>query len=100
MPSCTVSYCKNFNTNTKETDIKYFSFPKYEDMAKQWITACKRSVKVNLKNGKDPILTTFYCILYQNIFQLVSVRFILPPTVLKYHLSRGCCNIPRRTVGT
>lgn len=55
MPGCAVATCKNFNRKTKGTDIKYFSFPKNEDMAKQWITACRREDKINLKNGKSKI---------------------------------------------
>lgn len=52
MPNCAAATCKNTNRTTKGTDIKYFRFPKNEDMSKQWIVACRREDKINLKNGK------------------------------------------------
>lgn len=52
MPGCAVSTCKNWNKKTQGTNIKYYSFPKNEDLAKQWINACRRNDKINLKNGK------------------------------------------------
>ncbi|CAH0548841.1 unnamed protein product [Brassicogethes aeneus] len=51
MPGCAVAGCRNFNKNTKGSDIKYFRFPKNGDMAAQWVNACKRKDKINLKNA-------------------------------------------------
>jgi len=52
MPGCAVATCKNFNRNTKGTGIKYYRFPKNDDLAIRWINACHRQGKINLKNGK------------------------------------------------
>nr|CAI5828659.1 unnamed protein product [Callosobruchus analis] len=51
MPNCAVATCRNCNRNTKGKDITFFRLPKNEDMAKQWIAACKRLDEMNLKNG-------------------------------------------------
>ncbi|KAL1493952.1 hypothetical protein ABEB36_009631 [Hypothenemus hampei] len=51
MPGCAVANCKNFNRKTKGTDIRYFRFPKNEDLAKQWVSACGRKDEINLKNA-------------------------------------------------
>lgn len=52
MPGCAVATCKNTNRKTKGTDIKYFGFPKNEDLTRLWINACRRVDKINLKNGE------------------------------------------------
>ncbi|CAH0556742.1 unnamed protein product [Brassicogethes aeneus] len=51
MPNCAVAICQNYYKSTKGTDIKYFTFPKKEDLAKKWIIACRREDKINLKNA-------------------------------------------------
>jgi hypothetical protein len=52
MLSCAVAGCGNYNRVTKRTDVRYFHFPKNEDLAKQWIVACRRDDKINLKHGR------------------------------------------------
>lgn len=52
MPGCAVATCKNTNKVTKGTNIRYFRFPKIESICKQWMVACRREDKINLKNGK------------------------------------------------
>lgn len=56
MPDCAVAKCGNFTRKTKGTEIKYFRFPKNDDLAKQWEAACKRDDKINLKNGKKNVM--------------------------------------------
>lgn len=51
MPACAVASCRNFNQNTKGTDIKYYRFPKDEYFLNKWIAACRRKDKINIKNG-------------------------------------------------
>ncbi|CAH0564616.1 unnamed protein product [Brassicogethes aeneus] len=50
MPGCAVAGCRNLSKNTKGTQIKYFSFPK-SDIAKEWVVACRRKDKINLKSA-------------------------------------------------
>lgn len=56
MPSCAVFGCKNNNRSTKGKEVRYFQFPKQDDLAKQWIELCGRKDKINLKNGNISIL--------------------------------------------
>nr|CAH7759843.1 unnamed protein product [Callosobruchus chinensis] len=51
MPGCAVANCKNYNRVTKGSGVKYFRFPKNEDLAKQWVIACRRKDEINLKNA-------------------------------------------------
>ncbi|XP_050300162.1 THAP domain-containing protein 1-like [Anthonomus grandis grandis] len=51
MVNCAVLGCKNHTKKTKGTKIKYFRFPKQEDLAKQWVIRCHRGDKINLKNA-------------------------------------------------
>lgn len=51
MPGCAVFKCGNTNKKTKGTEIKYFRFPKIDEICKKWIVACRREDKINLKNG-------------------------------------------------
>nr|XP_012215770.1 PREDICTED: uncharacterized protein LOC105668131 [Linepithema humile] len=44
MPSCAVKNCKNNSRNTKNTGIRYFSFPKKNEMIEKWIVLCKENV--------------------------------------------------------
>lgn len=52
MPGCAVSGCGNYTRKTKGSDVKYYSFPKNEDLARQWIQACRREDKFNVQQGK------------------------------------------------
>ena len=49
MPGCDVATCKNTNKNTKGSEVKFFRFPRNEDLSKQWINLCRRNDKINLK---------------------------------------------------
>lgn len=49
MPGCALASCTNYNRNKKGKDIKYFRFPKNEDLANRWIVACRRKDKIKLK---------------------------------------------------
>lgn len=51
MPNCAVFGCNNTNKNTKGTQVKFYSFPKNNDLAQQWLQACCRKDKVNFKNA-------------------------------------------------
>lgn len=42
---------KNINKNTKGSEAKYYSFPKNNILGQQWLQACYRKDKVNLKNA-------------------------------------------------
>lgn len=44
MPSCAVKNCKNNSRNTKNTGVRYFSFPKKKEMTEKWIVLCKENV--------------------------------------------------------
>lgn len=61
MPNCAVANCKTCNQSTKGASIKYFTFPKKEDLANQWVIACRREDKINLKNGKLVSFTALNC---------------------------------------
>lgn len=52
MPSCAIANCGNYYRKTKLIGVRYFKFPRQEDLAKQWLSACKREDVVNLKKGK------------------------------------------------
>lgn len=63
MPGCAVAKCGNYTRKTKGTEIKYYKFPtNNEDLCKQWIIACRREDKINLKHGKYLYLQYFYFI--------------------------------------
>lgn len=44
---CSVYGC----TPGKNTDLRYYKFPKNENVAKQWVHKCCRSDKINTKNA-------------------------------------------------
>ena len=50
MPGCSVKSCKHWNGNTKNKNIKYFSFPKDPVLAEKWIGACAND-NINIQNG-------------------------------------------------
>lgn len=52
MPACAVFGCNNYSRKTKGTLIKYYSFPKNEDLRKRWIQACRRLDKFIVEQGK------------------------------------------------
>ncbi|VEN43569.1 unnamed protein product [Callosobruchus maculatus] len=51
MVNCAIAGCTNYTRRTKGTNIEYFRFPKQDDIAKQWVVACRREDKINLKNA-------------------------------------------------
>ncbi|XP_069704855.1 uncharacterized protein [Periplaneta americana] len=51
MPACAVFSCKNYNRKSKGSDLIYHSFPKDDSVCKQWIHACRRKDKINIKNA-------------------------------------------------
>lgn len=51
MPSCAVPGCNSHNKMKQKTDIKFYSFPKDESMQVQWIQACNRQGKLNVRHG-------------------------------------------------
>lgn len=85
MPACAVFTCKNSNHSTKGTDIKYFGFPKDDDVCKQWIVACGRKDKINLKYGKTFIASRVVIFNYQKL---------LSATVCSKHFDENCFEIP------
>lgn len=52
MPACAVYGCGNYSRKTKGSDIRYYSFPKDENLSSQWINACCRQDKFNVGQGK------------------------------------------------
>lgn len=52
MPNCAVFGCNNHNRKKEADEIKFYTFPKNEDLSLQWVHACGRLDKINLKNGK------------------------------------------------
>lgn len=62
MPCCSVKFCKNWNGNSKSKNIKFFTFPKDPDLAKEWIKRCDLVDKIH--NLKDRMIL---CFLYDNI---------------------------------
>lgn len=71
MPGCAVSGCLSYNRKTKGTDVKYYRFPKNEDLARQWLHACRREDEVNLQHDEfSRMLLNFICFAthLQNIF--------------------------------
>lgn len=52
MSTCAVFGCNNHFRSTKGTDLKYYTFPKNEDLARQWMQACRRKDKVNPKRAR------------------------------------------------
>lgn len=51
MPNCAVFGCNKRNQNTKGTNVKFYKFPKVDDLARQWLNACRRSDRVNLMHA-------------------------------------------------
>lgn len=51
MPYCAVSGCKNHNRNTKDSVIRFYTFPVVGEFQAKWIVACRRSDKLNMKNA-------------------------------------------------
>jgi hypothetical protein len=51
MPNCAVFGCNSQNRMKARAGIKFYTFPKNEDLALQWVYACGRQDKINLKNG-------------------------------------------------
>jgi len=49
MVNCAIAGCNNYTRKTKGSVIKYFRFPQQDDIAKQWVIACRRMDKINLK---------------------------------------------------
>ncbi|KAL1489715.1 hypothetical protein ABEB36_013651 [Hypothenemus hampei] len=52
MPNCAISTCKNYSRVTKNSGVRYFGFPTEENFAKQWVKACYRRDKINVKNAR------------------------------------------------
>ena len=48
MPGCAVYGCNNYSRKTKGSAIRYFTFPKNNDLQGQWIVACKRKDSFDL----------------------------------------------------
>lgn len=51
MPYCAVSGCRNHNRNTKGGVVRFYTFPVAGEFQAKWISACKRSDKLNMKNA-------------------------------------------------
>ena len=51
MPNCAIPTRKNYFRGTKDTDIRYFRFPKEKNFTTKWVIACFRKDKINLENG-------------------------------------------------
>lgn len=49
MPYCAVSGCTNHNT--KGGVIRFYTFPVAGELQAKWISACKRSDELNMKNA-------------------------------------------------
>lgn len=52
MTRCAVLGCTNNNMKTEGTGIKYYTFPKNEDLWKRWVEACQRSDTFKFQNAK------------------------------------------------
>lgn len=51
MPNCAVFGCNNTNRKTKGTGVKYYTFPKNNDLAQRWLQLCSRKDQVNLSHA-------------------------------------------------
>ncbi|KAH0999459.1 hypothetical protein HUJ04_001352 [Dendroctonus ponderosae] len=49
MPSCAVPGCNSHNKMKQKTNIKFYSFPKNKSLQIQWIQACSRQGKLNVR---------------------------------------------------
>ena len=49
--NCSVFGCSNTKSKTKYTGVKYFRFPKDEELITQWKNACRRADAINHKHA-------------------------------------------------
>lgn len=75
MSACSVSTAMT----RKRIEMKYYTFPKNVDLARQWVQVCRREDKVNIKNA--PICSAhfkddcFFIPLQKNLLEYFSKRF-------------------------
>ena len=52
MVSCAIANCKNCRRNISKTQIQLHRFPTNPKLRKQWLSACSRKDKINVKNAR------------------------------------------------
>lgn len=82
MPTCAVQGCLSYSRKTKGTNIKYYSFPKKEELSKRWVYACHRLDKFNIQQGK-----IIRCIL---LFSARYWKLFFTARICSKHFAKDC----------
>lgn len=62
MVSCAVAKCGNYYKKTIGTGLKYFKFPRNDEICKKWIVACCLEDKINTQHGMLNLLNEYYVV--------------------------------------
>lgn len=95
MSQCSVNSCTNHNLKTKNSGIRYLTFPKNPEMRDKWIKVCKND-NLNLTTGNKHFVIVCYLInSSMNYMKYSSIAinlnsFLTAARICSTHFTQDC----------